>query len=44
MNPQAPYRDMALIKEGVEGFAGGEAVEDHPIADAKIAGKFLEVG
>jgi hypothetical protein len=40
MNPKAPYRDMAPVKEGVEGFAGGEAMEDHPIADAESPASF----
>ena len=44
MNPKAPHCDMALVKEGVEGFAGHEAVEDHPVADVEVAGQFLEMG
>ena len=44
MNPKAPYRDMTLVKEIIEGFAGREAVEDHPVADAEFLGQLLEVG
>ena len=44
VNPKASHRDVALVKEGVEGFAGREPVEDHPVADVEVAGQFLEMG
>lgn len=43
MNPEAPHRDMALIKEGVKSFAGGEPVKDHSVADAEFLGQLLEM-
>jgi len=35
---------MALVKEVVEGFTGGKAMEDYPIANTKFIGQFMELG
>ena len=34
---------MALIKEGIEGFASRESMEDHMVTDNEVFGQCLEI-
>ena len=44
VDPEAPHRDMTLVKERVKSLTCRETMENYLVTDAEVAGKFAEVG